>query len=501
MFDFSGLGSIDLGTVIALVSLIGTSIVWLLDRYFWRRKRLVYRVQVDAQIGVHPQQNRAREVVDIEVVHQGTAVQEPSIVLLRVDNTGTDIDARDMQGEVEFSFPDRKIVRMKVVESHPPKLGTMIEKEMEPAGFVDQDTLVLPKLAINHGDHFKFLLVLSGRGKGVTHSGYLAGGANGGVYHEPRPRGPGRRTLIFGATTLVLVGALVAFFLVDVVQPPDNCASGQLRVIGSTAVEPTMTELRSAYATDCTRADITIAANGSLSGVQDLVELGAKDAKAASHVIAMSDGAAADAPNLSGESVAVVMFAVVVNRAADVTALTAAQLRDIYSGKATNWNQVGGKDLPIRMVSRVGPNSGSRRVFREKVLGGIQELGITSDDCRRDDDATAATYHRCEVGTTEELLTQVNDIDGAIGYAELGAARKYPELAAVTLDNVVPDTSKVADRSYKFWEVEHAYTYKSPDPKSLTAAFLDYIRSTQARPVLERGALIPCTALPPGFCG
>ncbi len=144
MFDFSGLGTIDLGTVIALVSLIGTSIVWLLDRYFWRRKRLVYRVQVDAQIGVHPQQNRAREVVDIEVVHQGTAVQEPSIVLLRVDNTGTDIDARDMQGKVEFSFPDRKIVRLKVVESHPPKLGAMIEKDMNPAGYVDQDTLVLP---------------------------------------------------------------------------------------------------------------------------------------------------------------------------------------------------------------------------------------------------------------------------------------------------------------------------------------------------------------------
>jgi phosphate transport system substrate-binding protein len=501
LFDFSGLATIDLGTVIALVSLIGTSIVWLLDRYFWRRKRLVYRVQVDAQIGVHPRQDRAREMVDIEVVHQGTAVQEPSIVLLRVDNTGTDIDARDMQGEVEFTFPDRKIVRMKVVESHPPKLGAMIEKEMKPAGYVDQDTLILPRLAINHGDHFKFLLVLSGLGKGVKHSGYLAGGANGGVYHEPRPRGPGRRTLIFGATTLVLVGALVAFFLVDVLQPPDNCASGQLRVIGSTAVEPTMTELRSAYAKDCSQADITIAANGSRRGVGDLKDLGAKDAAAAGKVIAMSDGPAEDAPNLSGEAVAVVVFAVVVNRAAGVTNLTTDELRKIYTGKITNWNQLGGKDLPIRMVSRVGPDSGSRLVFREKVLGGDQELGITSDDCRRDDDAAGAKYHRCEVGTTDELLTRVNGIDGAIGYAELGTARKFPELAAVTIDNVVPDTSKVADRSYKFWEVEHAYTYQAPDAKSLTAAFLDYVRSTQARPVLERGGLIPCGALPPGFCG
>ncbi|MGW7687090.1 PstS family phosphate ABC transporter substrate-binding protein [Kribbella sp. NPDC054772] len=501
MFDFSGFGSINIETVIAAVTLIGTAIVWLLDRYLWRRKRLVYRVQVDAQIGVHPRQNRAREMVDIEVVHQGTVVQDPSIVLLRLDNAGTDIEARDMQGLVKFSFPGRKIVRMKVVESHPDTLGDLIEADLKPAEYVDTDTLTVPKLAINRGDHFKFLLVLSGKGKDVTHSGYLAGGANGGVYHEPRPRGPGRRTLMFGATTLVLVGALVAFFLVDVLQPPDNCASGQLRVIGSTAVEPTMSELRSAYATECRDADITIAANGSRGGVRDLSSLGAKDATAAGMVIAMSDGPAEDAQNLSGEAIAVVVFAVAVNRSADVTALTTGQLRDIYAGKITNWKQLGGRDLPIRMVSRVGPDSGSRLVFREKVLGGDQELGITSDDCRRDDDAALAKYHRCEVGTTEELLTRVNAIDGAIGYAELGSTRKFPGIVATTIDGVVPDTSKVADRSYKFWEVEHAYTYQAPAAKSLTAAFLDYLRSTQARPVLERGGLVPCTDLPAGFCG
>jgi ABC-type phosphate transport system substrate-binding protein len=139
-------------------------------------------------------------------------------------------------------------------------------------------------------------------------------------------------------------------------------------------------------------------------------------------------------------------------------------------------------------------------VFREKVLAGDQELGISSDDCRQDDDPMA-TYHRCEVGTTEELLTRVNEIDGAIGYAELGGARKFPEIAVATVDNVVPDSSKVAAGTYKFWEVEHAYTYGSPEPGTLTAAFLDYLRSTQARPVLERSGLVPCGDLPAGFCG
>jgi ABC-type phosphate transport system substrate-binding protein len=289
-------------------------------------------------------------------------------------------------------------------------------------------------------------------------------------------------------------------FLVDVLQPPDNCESGQLRVIGSTAVEPTMRELRTAYAADCSDADITIAANGSRSGVRTLNETGAQDAGAAATLIAMSDGPAEDSPDLRGEAVAVVVFAVVANRSSDVAGLTTTQLRDIYNGKTTNWKQLGGRDLPIRMVSRVGPDSGSRRVFREKVLGGDQELGISSDDCRRDDDP-AAKYHRCEVGTTEELLTRVNEIEGAIGYAELGSARTFPEIAIASVDGVVPDAAKVSDGSYKFWEVEHAYTYKTPEPDSLTAAFLDYVRSTQARPVLSRGGLVPCGDLPAGFCG
>ncbi|HEY3558341.1 MAG TPA: hypothetical protein VGL05_12800 [Kribbella sp.] len=65
-------------------------------------------------------------------------------------------------------------------------------------------------------------------------------------------------------------------------------------------------------------------------------------------------------------------------------------------------------------------------------------------------------YLRCGVGSAEELLIRVYEIDGAIGYAEFGGAREFVDVAAVTIDVVVPDASKVADRPYQFWEVEHA---------------------------------------------
>jgi ABC-type phosphate transport system substrate-binding protein len=498
LVDFSGLGDINLETVIALITLIGTVIAWVLDRYLLRRKRLVYRVQVDAPIGVFP----SSHMVDVEVRYQGAVVPDPSIVLLRVDNAGgIDIDPQDIHEKVSFAFPDRKIVGLEVTEAKPEALGQLLQRELESENFIETSKLIVPKTAINRGDSFKFLLVLSGRGEGVTHSGYLAGGATGGgVYHEPRPRGPGRRTLIFGALSLLLVGALVAFFVVDVLQPPRNCTSGQLRIIGSTAVEPTMKEVRTAYSAECTGADITIAANGSRSGTRMLADTGKKDPAAAEKLIAMSDGPAEESADLQGRAVAVVVFAVVVNRQAEIRNLSTQQLRDIYAGRLINWRQLGGKDLPIRMVSRVGPDSGSRRVFRDKVLAGDQELGISSDDCRTKDDPVAKDY-RCEVGTTEEVLSRVNEIEGAIGYAELGGSLKYAGINVASIDGVVADSSKVAEGLYKFWEVEHAYTYRSAKPDSLQAAFLDYLSSSKAEPILSRDGLIPCSKVPSEFCG
>jgi ABC-type phosphate transport system substrate-binding protein len=70
--------------------------------------------------------------------------------------------------------------------------------------------------------------------------------------------------------------------------------------------------------------------------------------------IAMSDGTApAGYSGLVGHSVAVIIFAVVVNRQADVYNLTTAQLRAIFQGSITNWRQAGGASLPISIVAPV----------------------------------------------------------------------------------------------------------------------------------------------------
>ncbi len=481
--------TVSLDTLIAAVALLATVGAWLVDRFLLRRRRLVYRVQVDTPIGVHPQAHKDK--VQVAVTYRTQEVADPSIVLIRIDNPGVDIEPEHFENEFRFDFPDREIVGLEVTRANSDdvvravkaKLGT--EEQVKNA--IDGNQLIVPKFAINHGDGFKFLLVLSGTGRGVHHSAYLRGGR---VSQEPRPRGPSRQSLIFGALSLLFVGALVALVLVDVARPPDDCVAGHLRVVGSTAVEPVVKEIRTAYVSDCTRAGIDVAAGGSKAGTRLLEETGRSDPRAATELIAMSDGRAEGEPDLYGKPVAVVVFTVAVNRAAGVTSLTTSQVRDIYAGKVTNWSRLGGHDMPIRMVSRVGPDSGSRRAFRERVLGGGQELGISSEDCKNKD--RTATYYRCEVNTTDELLARVNTIDGAIGYADLGGARKYTGMTVVTLDGITPDAAHVASGTYKFWEIEYAYTFRAPEKDSLQQVFLDYLLSERSRPVLARDGLIPC---------
>ncbi|WP_269689150.1 PstS family phosphate ABC transporter substrate-binding protein, partial [Klebsiella pneumoniae] len=53
--------------------------------------------------------------------------------------------------------------------------------------------------------------------------------------------------------------------------------------------------------------------------------------------------------------------------------LTMKQIQDIYTGKITNWNQVGGEDLEIIAYQRP-VNSGSQTGFLELVMKGLTPM-------------------------------------------------------------------------------------------------------------------------------
>lgn len=86
--------------------------------------------------------------------------------------------------------------------------------------------------------------------------------------------------------------------------------------------------------------------------------------------------------------VAIDGIAIAVHPNLDISCLTLAQVREIYTGKLTNWQQLGGSDLPIVPYSRKINEGGTIEFFAENILAGadfgsnVQFVGTTTQALR-----------------------------------------------------------------------------------------------------------------------
>src|SRR3954453_13409863 len=150
-----------------------------------------------------------------------------------------------------------------------------------------------------------------------------------------------------------------------------SCASGSITAAGSTALQPLVDRAAKDYVAACPGVKIQVQGGGSGTGLtqvsQGAVQIGNSD------VTAESKLQPADASALKDHVVAKQGWVMVVNP--DVTGvkgLTSAQSTDIWTGKITNWKDVGGPDEPIVLILRP-ESSGTRSTFKKLVLGGATE--------------------------------------------------------------------------------------------------------------------------------
>jgi phosphate transport system substrate-binding protein len=476
--------NIDLPTLLTAGGLVVTVVGWLIGRY-WTRRKLTYRVHLDTPISMTP--HHTRDMVDLKFQRAGREVPDASLALLRVKNGGgLDIKREDIERPLTFTFKGREVIGFEIPEAKPLTLKEMILED--PGPMIRGDRITLPKIPLNKRDRFKLLVLLSGAGTAVKGDGYISGGR---VARDAPRGGPSTRSLLFGGVFLALVG-LLAGLLIRPVQSgapgPVRCLSGSLTVEGSSAFTPLVKDLSLAYEKTCAHAQIDVQGVGSLEGILDLANSQPADRAT---LIAVSDGRAPEESSaLTARPIGIVVFAVVVNKRTGITQLTLDQLRGIYHGRYRNWKQLGGRDQPISIVSR-DSQSGTRRAFEARILNGT-EPAVSSNDCRRKDRDAAAVVVRCERRTTVDLLSAVNSIPGAIGYAEATASSGYDDVDRVQLDGRDPDSNLVLQGKYSFWTVEYFYTYGPPEPGTLLSAFLEYMNTDTAQNTLRRLGDVPC---------
>ncbi|MGH7204525.1 MAG: PstS family phosphate ABC transporter substrate-binding protein [Candidatus Levyibacteriota bacterium] len=249
-----------------------------------------------------------------------------------------------------------------------------------------------------------------------------------------------------------------------------TCIKGSMTSSGSTALAPLVQAVAKKYQEKCSGASITVNLGGSGTGLAN-VENGSSD-------IGNSDiYAKTGQKDLVDHQVAVVAFVMLVNSKVTVTNLTTDQLKDIYSGKVTNWKDVGGADLPIVVVSRP-TSSGTRATFQKYVLGTPETVSgpasLTTD-------------------STGTVVKNVQQTDGAIGYAASGPAKKSG-LSILKIDTVDPTPANVEKNSYKFWNIEHMYTKGKAKP--LAQALIDYMLSNDGKAAAASLDFLPISSVP-----
>ena len=174
---------------------------------------------------------------------------------------------------------------------------------------------------------------------------------------------------------------------------------------------------------------------------------------------------------LREEAIGTYCVAVVVNSACPVTNLTRAQVRDIFTGTAQNWKDVGGPDLPIRLFIR-HPVSGTYLGFRE--------LGM-------EDKPYALTAKTCTNYT--DIVREVAAEPGAIGYASFQLAAK-PGVKAVAIDGMAPSAANVKQGKYPFARTLRLYTNKAAEVPA-AHEFVDFVQSARGQQILDEMGYVP----------
>lgn len=234
------------------------------------------------------------------------------------------------------------------------------------------------------------------------------------------------------------------------------CVAGKITALGSTALQPLVDAAGKQYTAACSGSTIDVQGGGSGTGLTQVLGGGANIGN--SDITADSKLKPDEAAQLVDHVVAKQGWVMVVNKdVTGVAGLTAAQATDIWTGKVTNWKDVGGKDEAIVLVLRPA-SSGTRTVFRTIVLGGATEAAVTALQEDSNGAVTAA------VSTTPGATS-------VVGFAYY--QQNKDKLTALQLDGVDASVANMANGTYKLQGVGHMYTKGQPD--GLAKSFLDYM--------------------------
>jgi phosphate transport system substrate-binding protein len=248
--------------------------------------------------------------------------------------------------------------------------------------------------------------------------------------------------------------------------------SGTLTLAGSTTVQPLAEKAGEAFMDANPDVTIEVQGGGSSVGVTAAADGTANIGNISREV---KEEELTANPDFQVFTVAKDGIAIVVNPDVALQNLTKDQVRDIFSGKVTNFKEVGGPDAPITVVSRE-EGSGTRSAFQELVMQYKDASGNKAED-----EIVASAILQNSNGA---LRTTVAETPNSIAFLSFGYLDD--SVATVNIEGVEATVENVLNSTYPISRPLNMIT--NGDPIPLAKAFIDFLLSDEGQAIaVEEG--------------
>lgn len=262
---------------------------------------------------------------------------------------------------------------------------------------------------------------------------------------------------VIGIIAIVIV--IAAVFLVF----GGNGSSAKIDIVGSTSVQPVAEKLAEKYQASHPDVKINVQGGGSSVGIKSAQD-GTANIGTSSKDLKDDEKKGLTEYTLGQDGIVIA-----VNNKNTVKDLSKEQLKDIFSGKITNWKEVGGPDAKINLITRE-EGSGTLDAFQAIVMG---------KDTKMKSDAIVQS-------STEAVKQSVKQDPNAIGFVSY--AHMSNDVKALSVGGVAPSESSIADGTY---ELQRPFIFLvKGTPTGDLKEFIDWVMGPEGTKILKEEKIV-----------
>ncbi|MBP2047017.1 phosphate transport system substrate-binding protein [Methanobacterium aggregans] len=257
---------------------------------------------------------------------------------------------------------------------------------------------------------------------------------------------------------IILVGAYMAL---------GGSGEQKITIAGSTSVQPVAEKLAAAYMKEHPNVKINVQGGGSGVGIKNAAQ-GVVNIGTSSKELSSNESAGLKQYTIGKDGIVVA-----VNTENSVSGLTKDELKSIFSGNTTNWNEVGGSSATINVITRED-GSGTRKAFEEIVMGKTTKIKSSA----------------IVQSSTEAVKQTIKGDPNAVGFISL--ANLDSSVKALKVNGVSPSEATVADGSY---QLQRPFIFLTKgEPTGTVKEFIDWVMGPEGQAIVKAEKVVPASS-------